>query len=96
MVTRETEHIGVQGPEYAVNRATAMWLASGATAQLLCESSSLGSIQPGFFADLVAYRADPYTCPLEDLRSLEPEWTLVGGRTVYCRSSDFGMQTRHE
>src|SRR5262249_41085017 len=85
MVTRETEQIGVQGPEYAVDRPTAMWLASGATAQLLCESSSLGSIQPGYLADLVAFRADPFTCPLGDLRTLEPAWTLVGGRTVYCQ-----------
>ena len=87
MTTRQTDQVGVQGPEYAVDRATAVWLAGAATANLLCESTSLGSIQPGHFADLVAYHSDPLTCPLDELRRLRPAWTLVGGRVIYGQLS---------
>jgi predicted amidohydrolase YtcJ len=82
MVTRQTEQVGVQGADYAIDRETAVWLAGAGTAQLLGESASLGSIQAGRFADMVAFRADPLRCPLDDLRSLRPAWTLVGGRVA--------------
>jgi predicted amidohydrolase YtcJ len=88
MTTRQTDRLGVQGPEYAVDRSTAVWLAGAATANLLGESDSLGSIQPGHFADLVAYPADPLTCPVDELRTLHPAWTLVGGRAIYGSIAD--------
>jgi predicted amidohydrolase YtcJ len=33
MVTRQTEQLGIQGPEYAIEQSTATWLASAATAE---------------------------------------------------------------
>jgi predicted amidohydrolase YtcJ len=82
LATRQTESAGVQGPEHAIDRAAAVWLATAGTAELLGESDRLGSIEPGHFADLVAFRSDPLRCPLDDLRRLRPGFTLVGGRPV--------------
>jgi predicted amidohydrolase YtcJ len=47
------------------------------------ESEHRGTLQPHRLADLVAFPADPITCPADDLPSPRPAFTLVGGRTVY-------------
>jgi predicted amidohydrolase YtcJ len=82
LATRQTESAGIQGAEYAVDRQTATWLGTAGTAQLLGESEQLGSLEPGKYADLVAFESDPLTCPLDDLRGLQPVFTLVGGTPV--------------
>lgn len=71
LATRRTESVGVQGPDYAVDRATAVWLATTGTTQLLGETERLGSLAPGHYADVVAFASDPLTCPLEELRELK-------------------------
>ncbi len=83
MVTRGTLKVGIQGPEYAIDRYTAVQLYTVAGAQLDGESHRRGSLQPQRLADLIAFRANPLTCPVDDLPSLRPVFTMVGGRAVY-------------
>lgn len=83
MVTRGTQQAGIQGPEYAIDRYTAVRLYTAAGAQLSGESQRRGTLQPRRLADLVAYRTDPMTCPVDDLPHLQPVFTVVGGRAVY-------------
>ena len=83
MVTRGTKKVGVQGPEYAVDQYTAVQLYTAAGAQLIGESDRRGTLQAGRLADLVAFRADPITCPVDAIPSLRPTFTIVGGRAVY-------------
>jgi predicted amidohydrolase YtcJ len=83
MVTRRTESVGIQGPEYAIDRETAMRLATVAGAQLSGEQSGLGPLAPGRLADLVAFRTDPMTCEIDKLPELKPVITMVGGRAVF-------------
>ena len=63
MITRETASVGVQGPEYTVDRYTAMHLSTVAGAQLHGENDRLGTLEPGKLADIVAFHKDPMTCP---------------------------------
>ena len=83
MVTRGTQKAGIQGPEYAIDQYTAVRLYTAAGAELSGESQRRGTLQPRRLADLVAYRADPITCPVDDLPHLQPVFTVVGGRAVY-------------
>jgi hypothetical protein len=83
MVTRGTKQVGIQGPEYAIDRYSAVQLYTAANAQFHWESDRRGTIQPRKLADLVAYRTDPMTCPIDGLLSLRPAFTIVGGRAVY-------------
>ena len=83
MMTRQTESVGVQGPEYAIDRETAFRLAIVAGAKLSAEDERLGPLRGGRLADLVAFRGDPLTCPVDQLRELEPVLTIVGGRAVF-------------
>jgi predicted amidohydrolase YtcJ len=83
MVTRGTLKIGMQGPEYAIDQYTAVQLYTVAGAQLNGESYRRGTLEPRRLADLVAFRSNPITCPIDDLPSLQPIFTMVGGRAVY-------------
>jgi len=83
MATRGTKHVGVQGLEYAIDRYTAVHIYTAGSAELNWESHRRGTLQAGRLADLVAYRTNPITCPVDELLSLRPTFTMVGGRAVY-------------
>lgn len=93
MVTRGTNQVGIQGAEYAIDRYTAIELYTAASAQLHWESQRRGTIHPRRLADLVAYRTDPITCPVDQLLGLRPVFTMVGGRAVYDLESMFSKQS---
>jgi predicted amidohydrolase YtcJ len=82
MVTRQTAARGVQGAEQSLDRENAMRLATSGTARLLGESDRLSTLEPGKYADMVAFDTDPMTCPVDELRTLRPVFTIVGGRVV--------------
>jgi predicted amidohydrolase YtcJ len=85
MATRGTKSAGIQGPDHAIDVATALHLYTQGTAALLGEADRLGSITPGKLADLVAYPLDPLAADPDDLASLTPVFTIVGGRPSYDR-----------
>jgi hypothetical protein len=83
MVTRGTRVAGIQGPEYAVDQYTAVELYTAAGARLLNESDRIGTLQPGRYGDVVAFRTDLVTCSIDDLPEASPVFTLVGGEPVF-------------
>ena len=83
MVTRQTRDAGIQGPEYGIDVQTALSLCTTAGARLSGESDRLGTLEPGKLADIVAFRSDPTRCPIDELPSLKPVLTLVGGRATH-------------
>jgi predicted amidohydrolase YtcJ len=84
-MTTRTTPAGLLGPEHAINRVEALRLYTVAGAQFL-GTPGTGTLVPGAPADLVAYPADPFTCPTEQLLGLAPTATVVGGQLVYHRS----------
>jgi predicted amidohydrolase YtcJ len=83
MITRGTKSAGIQGPEHAIDVATALALYTMGTARLNHEQDRVGSITSGKLADVVAYPADPLTADPDDLAELTPTFTIVGGRVVH-------------
>ena len=83
MVTRSTKDAGIQGPDQAVDQYTAIELYTSAGARLVGEADRRGTLQPGRFADFVAYRSDPVTAAIDDLPSLKPALTYVGGQPTH-------------
>jgi predicted amidohydrolase YtcJ len=43
-------------------------------------------------ADLAAYRSNPITCPVDEILSLRPVFTMVGGKAVYDPETMLGNQ----
>jgi predicted amidohydrolase YtcJ len=92
MVTRGTNQVGIQGPEYAIDRYKAIELYTAGSAELNWESQRRGTVQTRRLADLAAYRTNPITCQDDQLLGLRPEFTMVGGRAVYDPESILGEQ----
>jgi predicted amidohydrolase YtcJ len=83
LVTRETQRHGAQGLEQAIDRASAIALYTRGGAVLDGESGSRGTLEVGRLADVVAFRADPFACATDVLRTLSPALVIVGGRIVH-------------
>jgi predicted amidohydrolase YtcJ len=83
LVSRATQRAGVLGSEEAIDQYSALDLYTRAGAQLAGEEGLRGTLQPHRLADLTAFTTDPTTCPVDELRSLRPVFTVMGGRAVY-------------
>ena len=81
LITRGTRTVGVQGPQYRVDRYTAFELYTAAGGRLLGEPA--GTLTPGAYADLTGFRTDPLDCAEDDLPGLRPVLTMAGGRVVH-------------
>jgi predicted amidohydrolase YtcJ len=81
MTTRATP-AGVLGPEHAITRDEALRLYTVGGARFL-GGAAAGALVPGAPADLVAFPADPFTCPDEQLPGLSPAVTVIGGQIAY-------------
>ena len=44
-----------------------------------------GRIKAGYYADLVLLDRDIFTVDPMEIKDIQPEMTMVGGKVVYCR-----------
>ena len=97
MVTRATR-AGVLGREESIDAYTAIRLYTADAARLLGEAKNLGTLEPGKYADFVAFERDPLRCAPDELRGLRPALTVVGGHAVHDPDGRFGgwMSRRHD
>ena len=86
-VTRDTISGGVFGAEQGITREEALRVMTLNNAFLNFEEHIKGSIQAGKLADLVVLSDDIMTCREADIRSLNAEMTVVGGRVAYRRKA---------
>ena len=85
MTTRLTP-AGPLGPEHAISRAEAIRLYTVAGAGFLrAQADTPSGLVPGAPADLVAYPADLFTCPDDQLLELTPAATILDGQLTYSR-----------
>jgi predicted amidohydrolase YtcJ len=47
------------------------------------QEDNLGSLQPGKLADLVVLDRDYLTIPADDIKSIKPVMTMVGGKVAW-------------
>lgn len=47
----------------------------------------IGSLEVGKYADIVVWDRDPYTVPVEELKEMEVDLTLLGGEIVFDRAA---------
>ena len=84
-VTRATEFAGALGPEWGCTVAQALRMYTRGSAYCSFDEGRRGRLAPGFLADLVVLAADPLAVPLDELRDLPVELTMVDGRVTYDR-----------
>ncbi len=78
---RADGHPGVDGwyPEQRLTLEEALAGFTTGPAYAAGMEDRLGKLAPGFLADLLVLEQDPFHIPAEDLRSLLPQATMVGG-----------------
>ena len=81
-------------PEEAVNRIQLMKMSTWNAAYYLLKEDELGTLEPGKLADFVVLNKDYFTVPEEDIPTVYPLMTVVGGKTVVLReelAQDVGL-----
>ena len=84
-VTRMTELIGIQGPEWRVAAEQALRMYTLGSAWCAFQEDVLGSLEPGKYADMVALSADPRAVEPDAIKDIEAMLTIVDGRVVFDR-----------
>ena len=82
-ITRTTVQGTLLGADerLTTDEALAMYLTGGAF--VLNREDSIGRLAPGTHADMVVLDADPRTVTPDDLMTVEPRATMMGGRWVH-------------
>jgi predicted amidohydrolase YtcJ len=83
VITRTTERGSVIMPSEAITREEALKMYTINNAYASFEESIKGSIEPGKLADFAILTDDIMTCPVDSIRDIESEMTIVGGKIVY-------------
>ncbi len=83
MVSRTTERGTIITPSEAVSRKQALKMYTINNAYASFEESLKGSIEKGKLADLSVLTDDLLTCAVDQIKNIQSELTLVGGKIVY-------------
>jgi predicted amidohydrolase YtcJ len=84
MITRTTERGSIILPEEAISREDALKIYTINNAYASFEETRKGSIEPGKLADMAVISDDILTCPVDQIKNIRSELTIVGGEVVYC------------
>jgi predicted amidohydrolase YtcJ len=79
---------------HTITREQALVAHTRTNAYILFRENDLGSIRPGFYADLVVTDRDYLTVPAEEIVNIKPMLTMVGGRIVYDSEAKATTATR--
>ncbi|BDC48130.1 amidohydrolase [Bryobacterales bacterium F-183] len=82
-VTRKGSSGAVHGPEEAVSIRQALECYTRNGAYFTREEKIKGTLEPGMLADIAVLSKDPLKAAPEDIRTIEPDLVLLGGRKVY-------------
>jgi predicted amidohydrolase YtcJ len=82
-ITRQTREGKVLGPEQSISREEALKMHTTWAAYMQFAEQERGSIEVGKLADLVVIDRDFLTCPVDEIKDIEPRMTIVEGKIVY-------------
>lgn len=94
-VARKTVAGKVMHPEEKMTREEALKMHTIWAAYFQFEEKEKGSLEVGKLADVVVIDRDYLTCPEDEIRSIEPVMTIVGGNTVFSKRNEIGASDVH-
>ncbi len=74
-------------PEEAIDRVTALKIATTWASEYELAEDTLGTLEPGKYADFAVLDKDFFTIPVEQIRELQVVMTGLNGKIVYDRQS---------
>ncbi len=84
-ITRTNSDGDLIAPEEAVDRETVLKLITVWPSYYMMREKVIGTLEPGKFADFVVFNKDYLSIPVEEIPSVFPLMTVVGGKTVILR-----------
>jgi hypothetical protein len=84
-ITRKTSEGKTLGPEQQITREEALKMHTTWAAYLQFAEDERGSIEVGKLADLVVLDKDYLTCPVDEIKDIQPRMTIIEGQIVYQR-----------
>ena len=85
-MTRKTETGEIVGPKQAIDRVSAIKMQTIWAAYYVLKEKELGSLEPGKLADFVVFNKDYFTVPPDDIPTVFPLMTVLGGETMMLRA----------
>ena len=82
-ITRQSVDGTVMEPEQRITREEALRMWTLNAAYLSFEEKTKGSIEPGKLADFVVISKDFLSCPVDEIKDIDPLETVVDGKIVY-------------
>jgi predicted amidohydrolase YtcJ len=82
-VSRSSEAGEIVTPDEKITRQQALALYTSQAAYAGFAEHEKGTLSPGKLADVVMLSNNPLTCPVEELKNLHIEKTIIGGQVVY-------------
>lgn len=86
VVARKTRAGRLICPEEGLDVLEAIRLYTNYSAHAGFEEASKGSLEPGKLADLIVLAQDPFEIPVDALKDVQVDKTVVGGRVVHSTS----------
>ena len=77
-------------PEEAIDRVTALKMTTTWASEYMMAEDTIGTLEPGKFADFAVLERDFFTMPIEEVRGLQVVLTGLGGEIVYDRDQIAG------
>ncbi|MCK5134249.1 MAG: amidohydrolase family protein [Bacteroidales bacterium] len=85
LITRTTERGTVICADEAISREEALRIYTINNAYGTFDENIKGSIEPGKLADMIVISADYLSCPVDSIRTIQVEKTILGGLVVYSK-----------
>ncbi len=85
LITRTTERGTVICADEAISREEALKIYTINNAYGTFDEDIKGSIEPGKLADMIVISADYLSCPVDSIRTIQVEKTILGGVVVYSK-----------
>jgi len=85
----------VYAPEEAIDRITLMKMMTTWPSDYVLKSKELGSLEPGKLADFVVLNKDYFSVPQDEIPTVYPLMTVLGGKPVFWRA-DFAKESGHD
>jgi len=83
LITRKDENGRVWGARNAVDRQTALRMATNWAAEYVLREKVLGSLEAGKWADIVILDKDYLTVPEDEIATIKGVMTIVGGKIIH-------------
>jgi predicted amidohydrolase YtcJ len=83
LITRKDENGRVWGARHAIDRKTALLMATRWASEYVLRDKVLGSLEPGKWADMVVLDKDYLTVSDDEIATIQSVMTVVGGKVIY-------------